>query len=165
MSITLWVVVSGQSELDALGDREVIHQLAAEWRDRWQQAPGPPSVYASAAVEAVRTGNRAQAAKRLAMALALDPNRSQDWVRMICLSVAQPGLPHALNAGEIEKISMLFDSLDEAPAGWPAARQWREMVGSAGDTQAFLAECFDVILTEVDGESVPQTLDTLPPTP
>lgn len=165
MSITMWVVVSGQSELDSLGDREVIHQVAAKWRDRWPQAPGPPSVYASAAVEAVRTGNRSQAAKRLAMALALDPNRAEDWVRMICLSLAQPGLPHALNAVETEKISILFNSLDEPPAGWSAARNWREMAGSAGDTQAFLAGCFDVVLTEFGGESVPQTLDTLPPTP
>ena len=163
--ITLWVVVAGQSEMDALGDREVIHQIAAKWRERWPQAPGPPTVYASDAVEAVRTGDGVQATKRLAMALSLDPNRSQDWSRMICLSAVHTGVPHSLTSTEIEKISTLFESLKDPPAGWSVARQWRELDGSTGHNQAFLTRCFNMQLPDGDGESVSQTLDTLPPTP
>ena len=164
-SITMWVVVSGQTNVDKLGDREVVHRIAEQWRDQWPQAPGPPDVYGSQAVDAVRSGDMNHAAKRLAMALALDPNRGEDWARMICLSLAMPQVPYTIGGPEIEQILPLLESVDDPPSFLPIVQRWFDHEGDRRDPEAYVQRCFDEDVIEAVGESAPQTLDTIAPTP
>lgn len=164
-SITMWVVVSGQTSVHNLSDREVVHRIVEQWRKQWPQAPGPPDVYASQAVDAVHSGDMKNASRRLAMALALDSNRAEDWARMICLSAALPDLPHTIRRSEIEQIIPLLGSLDVPPAALSVARQWGDSGGALHDPEAHVARCFHVNLMKAVGESMPQTLDTIPATP
>ena len=165
MSITLWVVVSGKTVVERLGDRDVVHRVVSEWQDRWSQAPGPPSLYSEQATDAVRRGELQRAAERLSMALSIEPNQASDWARMICLSTVRPSLGFTLSPSEIDEILPLLRGLDVGPSILENARKLRNNVHSRAVNNSLILRCFGVTADRVETETNTETLDTMPTTP
>lgn len=165
MSITLWVVVSGRTVVESLSGRDSIHQTAERWRARWSQAPGPPEVYVEQARAFVAAGDVEQASMRLSMALSLDANDANSWLRMVCLSVTTPPPEFSLSKPEIEQIleALAGESVDAV--AFQFAHRWRELQSTEGPSNPWLNRCFGVPEGIDVPETVPGTLDTLPVTP
>ena len=165
ISITMWVVVSGETVVDEIGDREATHQIVSEWRDRWSQAPGPPEAYAKQAADLATSGEFRLAMIRLSMALALDPNRVEDWVHMVCLSGIRPPLEHGLSADEVRTILGFLDEEMVPPEKLKIARRWEEITQTNGPPFPRVIECFAAPLGSGTPKTGVETLDTLPVPP
>jgi hypothetical protein len=165
MSIALWVVVSGRTFVEGLSGRDTIHQTAKRWRIRWAQAPGPPAVYLEQAKVFVQAGDVQQASIRLSMALSLDANDANSWVRMVCLSVAEPTLEYALTGKEIEQVLVLLENEPVDPVAFEIAQGWQKLHSVKGASNPWLNRCFGVPAGKSGPETLPETLDTLPASP
>ena len=164
-SITLWVVVSGKTTVIGLEDREVVHRIVVDWRNRWSQVPGPPTVYAEEAETMVRSRDYAGAARKISMALTLDPSRADLWIRMVCLSSLQPTPRFALSPSQIRDVMSLLESSDPTAVGMDVARSWVDSTGRAGASTKAIERCFGFDLLGVPAETTVETLDTLLTTP
>jgi len=124
LSITMWVVSVGRTTSDALADKEVVHRLAERMIERWPQVPGPSSLYESQAQEAMESGDSVEAARRSSMALALDPNAEQSWIRLIVAS-SQPGFGEPmLSQVESESILDAIEGVSGSSFDLQVARAW-----------------------------------------
>jgi hypothetical protein len=165
MSIALWVVVSGRTVVEGLSGRDTIHQTAKRWRTRWVQAPGPPAVYVDQAKAFVQAGDVQQASMRLSMALSLDSNDANSWLRMVCLSVAKPAPEYGLTNKEIEQILELLEDEPVDPVAFEIAHHWQKLHSVEGASNPWLNRCFGVPAGNSAPETLSETLDTLPAPP
>ena len=164
-SITLWVVVSGKTAVGGLEDREVVHSIVVDWRDRWSQVPGPPTVYAQESETMVRSRDYTEAARKISMALTLDPGRADLWVKMVCLSSVKPRPRFALSTDQIRDIMQLLELSDPTALGMDVARSWADFMERDGAPNEAIEQCFGFGLLGVPSETTGETLDTLPMTP
>ncbi len=165
MSITLWVVVSGRTVVDDLSGRDTIHQISERWRARWAQAPGPPEEYVQQAKRLVGQGDVQQASMRLSMALSLDANDANSWLRMVCLSAVEPTSEYALSTEEIQQVlAILKDEPVDAESS-EVAHRWQELSAAGGSSKQWLNTCFGMSTGSTAIETQSGTLDTLPTTP
>jgi len=165
ISITLWVVVSGKTVVDGLAGRDVVHQISLKWRDRWSQAPGPPSVYSSQASAAVQDGLYGQAAMRLSMSLGLDSNRAEDWVHMACLSAIEPRLDFTMNEVESRTIVSLLNGDMVEPQKLAIAQELGRFTKFEATSYELIRGCFGVSSDLSKTETGDGTLDTIPVSP
>lgn len=86
LGLGTWVGLSPlRTLLSAPSDYEAVHAVGRRMAARWPQAPGPPDRYVAEAVERIRAGSPAAAARKLGMALALDPNHAEALLRLAML--------------------------------------------------------------------------------
>ena len=163
--ITLWVVVSGKTSVSGLASRDVVHQITAEWRDRWSQVPGPPATYIEEAENFVRNRDFDEAARLMSMALSLDANRPDDWTRMVCLSTTEPKPSFAMSTSQIRKLMTVLEGMDLHTEGMKIARSWESFVGLGGISVDAMDRCFGLEHSSNPSETRIETLDTLPVTP
>jgi hypothetical protein len=165
MSIALWVVVSGRTIVEGLSGRDSIHQTAKRWRTRWAQAPGPPAVYVDQAKAFVEAGDVQQASMRLSMALSLDSNDANSWLRMVCLSAVKPAPEYGLTDKEIEQVLEVLAGEAVDPVAFEIAHSWQKLHSVEGASNPWLNRCFGVSARNSGPETLPETLDTLPAPP
>ncbi len=141
-SITLWVVVSGKTTVSGLAGRDAVHQVTKEWRERWSQVPGPPTVYVQEAENDVLNRDFDAAARRMSMALALNANRLEDWARMVCLSAIEPTPRFAMSDSQIRTIMPILEEMKVESEGMRMARSWEQFTADGGASVDAIDRCF-----------------------
>ena len=164
-SITLWVVVSGKTAVNGLADREVVHQVTAEWRVRWSQVPGPPALYIREAEDFVRNRQFSEAAQRMSMALSLDASQPDDWARMVCLSTIEPTLQFAMSVAQVQMIMSVLEGMKIDTEAMKVARSLEQSEVVGGASVDAIDRCFGLEHSRNPSETGSETLDTLPVPP
>jgi len=108
-------------------DHEVVHAVGERLRARWPQVPGPPARYVSEARSLQRAGDASGAARRLAMAIALEPDQVEALLLLSILD-ARGDAGGLLLAGESDALVVAVESTRPDAALLPAARAWRALV-------------------------------------
>lgn len=165
LAIALWVIVAGNTQIDAPSDHDNIHAVSSRWAERWAQAPGPPSAYLDSANQAVKNQAYGEAMRYTAMALALDPDDTSAWYRALCLSVVVPGHAMAVSEAEWEGVWGALAGMDGSDPGLADLKIWRASGGvKMGSESALPPFC-----AQTDASTSPkterQTLDTTDASP
>ncbi len=147
LSIALWVVVAGRSEIHTLVGVERVHRIVQPWVERWSQSPGPPRVYNEQAFRSAIAGDVDEAARLTSMSLALDPEQVGIWARMVCLSsVVVPG-PYTIEKLELDPLIQLLQGTELEPDAVALASQWSSVEyglgGSGAEPHEFLHRCLE----------------------
>jgi len=116
-------------------DHEAVHAIGERFRARWPQAPGPPERYLAEARALQRDGDPAAAARRLAMAIALDPDQSEAFLRLSILD-ARGEADGLLVPGESDALVAVMDVTDPDAPLLPAARAWRALAAGGPEDAA-----------------------------
>ena len=135
---TSWWASGGADGTEAkITDTEVIHKLAVRMRAQWPQVPGPPGAYRQQAEEAARTGDISRAHQRTTMALALDPDDLDGWVRLVLLCSRMEASKTALSVEESGVVLLEVSTLQPDHPDLPVAMGW--VAYRKGETQRALS--------------------------
>ncbi len=137
IGLAVWVGAGGFVMGDARpADHEAVHAVVERLADRWPQVPGPPERYLSESWAAQVGGKPTEAARRLGMAVALDPGQDEALLRLVILDARGAGAGLLL-PGERAAILSAFDEVAPDAPLLPAAKAWVAL--SEGDVDGALA--------------------------
>ena len=131
-------------------DHEAVHVVAERFRARWPQVPGPPERYMADAHAALRDGEPAAAARRLAMTIAIDPDHSEALLQLAILD-ARGEADGLLLEHEGDAIVSAVRAVDPSAGLLDAASAWRLLV--AGDPAA-VEQALGPVAESEHGESL-----------
>lgn len=112
--------------LSAPSDHESVHAVGERLRARWPQVPGPPERYVLEARSLQRGGDASGAARRLAMAIALEPDHVEALLQLSILD-ARGDAGGLLLGGEADALVAAVESTRPDAALLPAALAWRAL--------------------------------------
>ncbi|MEC8424562.1 MAG: hypothetical protein VX000_12350, partial [Myxococcota bacterium] len=124
-----------QRRLLAPSDHEAVHAVGARMAARWPQAPGPPERYVAEAVAAIRAGSPALAARKLGMALALDPDQAEALLRLAMLDARGDGAGLLLPGEADELVAAVRKVSPDAPLLGPASA-WQSLAAGRPESVA-----------------------------
>ena len=135
--IGTWIGLSPlQALLSSPSDHEAVHTVTARMRARWPQVPGPPSRYVEEASRAIRVGEGRAAARKLGMAVALDPDHTEALLLLTILD-ARGEADGLLDPGEAAGLVSALRAVEAEAPLLSAAAAWRDVAaGNPGAVEA-----------------------------
>ena len=169
MIVTLWVVEAGTTTVGALSGQESVHRVAQRFKERWSHVPGPPDRYRLDALSEMHAGRLDESMRLMSMAVALDPNDAQSWVRMVCLSALDSDAKLSLTFDERHDLLAALMATDSSIPGFRIAAWFNDNNPTATPmdsvTKENLQKCFGEAIQSTKPKTDHETLDTMPAVP